>query len=576
MSTVSHKTDDVLPELKGMAAIQTVGLPQPGKRPGEALISVIIPCYNHAHYLGEAIESVLAQSYRHSELIVVDDGSTDDTAAVAARYPGVKYVWQHNQGLSAARNTGIRHSEGTFLVFLDADDRLLPRALEVGLLCLQARPQCAFASGHYRYVQADGSLLVEHPQNRVTHDHYLALLRGNYIGMHATVIYRRSVFDQVEGFDTTLRACEDYDLYLRIARQFPVFCHDEVVAEYRQHGANMSANPNLMLGQVLAVLRAQRPHLKGDPARWHAYRRGVRAWQAYYGRAFFAQAAGLRAHGEHGQGVATLMAAVRRAPLYAVYHTAKWCFDQGYWLLYNAFSPPARARIAHLLYRLTAPRVGRVRMGDLRSLKPLGMIDEREDAARVDSYYVTGFLADQAHYIRGHVLEIGTCGYARQLGGERITAIDHLPELAAAPHLADDLAGADHLPANQFDCILLVQTLHRIYDLAGAVAALYRLVRPGGVVLVTAPGLGLVKPGANEDAGYWAFTERTLRNLFVQRFGDNDVKVASYGNVLAANALYHGLAADQLDPQELTQHDPQYPIVITVKAVKDWHDAVGA
>lgn len=507
---------------------------------------------------------------------MVDDGSTDDTAAVAARYPGVKYIWQRNQGLSAARNTGMRHSEGTFLVFLDADDRLLPRALEVGLLCLQARPQCAFASGHYRYVQADGSLLVEHPQNRVTEDHYLALLRGNYIGMHATVIYRRSVFDQVGGFDTTLRACEDYDLYLRIARQFPVFCHDEVVAEYRQHGANMSGNPNLMLDQVLHVLRAQRPHLKGDPARLYAYRRGVRAWQAYYGRAFFAQEARLRAQGEHQRGATTLLAAVRRVPLYAGYHAAKWVFDQGYWLLYRSFSPPARARIAHLLYRLTAPRVGRVRMGDLRSRTPLGVIDPQEHAAHIDHYYVTAFLADQAHYVRGRVLEIGTCGYTERLGGTRATAVERLFEMAGPLWLADDLAGADHLPANQYDCILLVQTLHRIYDLAGAVDALYWLLKPGGAVLVTAPGLGLVKPGANEDAGYWAFTERTLHNLFTKRFAGDLVKVESYGNVLAASAFFHGLAADQLDGQELAQRDPQYPVVITVKAVKDRNDAGGA
>lgn len=573
MSTMVNRMDSVRPELKGAARSQAATLFQRGERTGEALVSVIIPCYNHARYLGEAIASVEAQRYPHHEIIVVDDGSTDETAAVATRYPGVKYIWQRNQGLSAARNTGIRHSEGTFLVFLDADDRLLPRALEVGLLCLQARPDCAFASGHYRYIGADGSLLVEHPQDRVTRDHYLALLCGNYIGMHATVIYRRSLFDRVGGFDTTLRACEDYDLYLRIARQFPIFCHDEVVAEYRQHGANMSGNPELMLNQVLRVLRRQQPHLQGDPARQRAYRRGVLAWQAYYGRAFFAQAAGLRNQGAHGRGAATLLAAARQVPLYAAYHTAKWLFDQGYWLLYNAFSPPARARIAHLLYRLTAPRIGRVRMADLRSLQPLGQAAAQENGARIDSYYVAGFLADQSHYVRGRVLEIGAPGLAAQLGGERVTAVDQLPDLAGASRLVDDLAGADRLPPNQYDCILLVQTLQRIYDLAGSVDALYRLLRPGGVALVTAPGLGLLKARINEEAGYWAFTERTLHNLFAPRFGNQAVQVTSYGNVLAATAFFHGLAAAQLEPHELAQQDPQYPLVITLKAFKEQNHA---
>src|ERR687890_856397 len=96
------------------------------------LVSVVIPCYNQAHFLGEAIESVLAQSYPRFEIIVVDDGSTDDTSKVAARHPGGRYVYQNNQGVSAARNSGLARSEGEYVVFLDADDRLLPEALVAG------------------------------------------------------------------------------------------------------------------------------------------------------------------------------------------------------------------------------------------------------------------------------------------------------------------------------------------------------------------------------------------------------------------------------------------------------------
>ena len=98
------------------------------------LVSVVIPCYNQAHFLGEAIESVLKQTYKHFEIVVVDDGSTDNTSEVARRYSGIRCIEQANQGLSAARNTGIRESKGEYLVFLDADDRLRPIALEAGLL----------------------------------------------------------------------------------------------------------------------------------------------------------------------------------------------------------------------------------------------------------------------------------------------------------------------------------------------------------------------------------------------------------------------------------------------------------
>src|SRR6266446_9539630 len=103
----------------------------------QLLVSVVIPCYNQAHFLGEAIDSALAQTYPHLEIVVVDDGSTDNIAAVVARYPGVRYFRQENQGLAAARNTGLRHSVGERLVFLDADDRLMPGAIEVGLACFR-------------------------------------------------------------------------------------------------------------------------------------------------------------------------------------------------------------------------------------------------------------------------------------------------------------------------------------------------------------------------------------------------------------------------------------------------------
>src|SRR4029450_4466979 len=123
------------------------------------LASVIIPCYNQAHFLHEAIESALAQTYSHREILVVDDGSTDDTAKVTAGYAMVRYIRQENSGVSAARNTGLKQSRSEYLVFLHADDRLLPEALEIGVNYLREHPDCAFAAGCCRLIVADGSLL---------------------------------------------------------------------------------------------------------------------------------------------------------------------------------------------------------------------------------------------------------------------------------------------------------------------------------------------------------------------------------------------------------------------------------
>ena len=251
--------------------------------PKSGLVSVIIPCYNQAHFLDEAIQSALAQTYSHREVFIVDDGSADNTAEVAAGFGGVRYIRQENSGVSAARNTGLKESRGEYLVFLDADDRLLPEALEIGVDCLRRHPECAFASGHSRFITADGALLAPPAQLCVTRDHYLELLRGNYIWCPGSVIYRRSVFEVVEGFDTSLGPGADYDLYFRITRHSPVFCHNQFVAGYRLHGSSMSTDHSWMLRDTLKALDAQWDFVKGRDCYIEAFEAGQKHSQSYYG-----------------------------------------------------------------------------------------------------------------------------------------------------------------------------------------------------------------------------------------------------------------------------------------------------
>lgn len=243
------------------------------------LVSVIIPCYNHGHFLAEAIESVLDQTWAPLEIIVVDDGSSDTTPRVAQRYPAVVYVWQTNQGLSAARNAGVERSCGDYLLFLDADDWLYPDAIDYNVRQLADHPQAAFVSGAHEKVDSGRQVLSEQ-KTPVIQEHYLRLLESNYIGMHATVLYRRFVFDTFR-FDTSLKFCEDYDLYLNVARRYPVLHHTHPIAAYRIHGANMSGNVPGMLTGVLAVLGRQAKNLQTEPER-EAYRRGRRNWRYYY------------------------------------------------------------------------------------------------------------------------------------------------------------------------------------------------------------------------------------------------------------------------------------------------------
>lgn len=245
------------------------------------LVSVVIPCYNHGPFLAEAIDSVLQQTWSPIEIIVVDDGSSDNTRLVADQYPLVRYVYQTNQGLSAARNTGVHRSRGEFILFLDADDWLYADGIEYNLRQLQQHPEAVFVSGAHDKVDSNKNFLSE-KMIPVVKGHYLRLLECNYIGMHATVLYRRSLFDNVS-FDTSLRACEDYDLYLRIARHHPVLHHTHKIAAYRIHGSNMSSNVPLMLKTVFQVLsrQAEGPQTKLER---ESYDRGRQMWRDYYGR----------------------------------------------------------------------------------------------------------------------------------------------------------------------------------------------------------------------------------------------------------------------------------------------------
>ena len=245
-------------------------------------VSVIIPCFNQGRFLPDAIKSVLAQTYRDLEVLVMDDGSTDDTGEVASTYPVVRLLQQRNQGVATARNAALRESTGGYLVFLDADDRLLPYALDVGIDALAARPSCAFAAGHCRFIGPDGTVLPTPPQRMVQSDHYRQLLRRNYIWNPGSVMYRRTVFETTVGFRTCVGPTADYDLYLRISKDRPVYCHSTIVAEYRRHEAAMTCNASAMLKAERAVLQSQWGHIKKDRLSRDAYKVAIRQSQTHY------------------------------------------------------------------------------------------------------------------------------------------------------------------------------------------------------------------------------------------------------------------------------------------------------
>jgi glycosyltransferase involved in cell wall biosynthesis len=275
------------------------------------MISIVIPCFNQGRFLGEAIAS--ATSARFSvEVIVIDDGSTDETGAVAAAFPHVRYIRQANRGLAAARNRGLAASTGSYVIFLDADDRLLPGAINAGIEALTAHPHCAMAYGRCVMMGPDGARWPTPLTPIVASDHYGALLRTNPIWMPAMAIFRRDALERAGGFAYGIDAAADYDLYLRIARAHPVRDHGQLVAAYRRHPASMSGRAGRMLRETLAVMARNRP--RGDSKRLAAWREGYRQWQDFYGTQLVEEIRALVRRGRHGAAMRGSLLLARLAP----------------------------------------------------------------------------------------------------------------------------------------------------------------------------------------------------------------------------------------------------------------------
>ena len=278
------------------------------------LVSVIIPCYNQARFLVEAIESVFTQTSTHYEIIVVDDGSSDDTATVAKSFEGVRCLSQKNLGLAAARNAGLRAVNGGYVVFLDADDRLLPNALEDGVAALESHPTCAFAYGHVRLIASDGSALSSPPQTAILADHYFELLRHNFIWSPGAVIYRRAVFEAVGHFNSLVNSSADFDLNARIARLFPVCCTDTVIMEYRRHDESMSRDAVAMLTGAVTARRLQRKFVRGNRRYEAALQAGTRSAQEDYGEKLISRLRLCLQQQEWGKATAGLLTLIRYYP----------------------------------------------------------------------------------------------------------------------------------------------------------------------------------------------------------------------------------------------------------------------
>ncbi len=207
----------------------------------------------------------------------------------------------------------------------------------------------------------------------------------------------------------------------------------------------------------------------------------------------------------------------------------------------------------------------------LRRLRPIRPDSGARVGLGIGRYYIDNFIAEHAADIHGRVLEVADRRYTTRYGGTRVLHSDVLHVKAGNPEatIIGDLTSADHIPAETFDCIILTQTLQYIWDSRAAVQTIKRILKPGGVLLATVPGIAQITRYDMEQWGeYWRFTPLSAQRLFEEQFPDSCVLVKSYGNVLSTIARLHGILASELRPEELDHYDPDYDVIISIRATK--------
>jgi glycosyltransferase involved in cell wall biosynthesis len=538
-------------------------------------VSIITGFLNSERFLAEAVESVFAQTYPDWELLLVDDGSTDGGSCVARtaaeRCPGrVRYLehpGHQNRGVCASRNLGLREARGKYIALLDADDVWLPHKLEQQVEILETCPEVSMVFGRTEYwyswmaaaengerdyapdygVPAGSIVPCPH---MVTHAYPLG---AGAAPCPSDLLLRRELAERIGGFEESFRGkyqlYEDQAFLSKVYLNADILISGECWTRYRLHSDSCMA-------------------------------RVVQAGQYYSVRGFFLHwlEGYLNQHAVNDPAIRrALRAALRPYHYSAIYRP--WMSAQAYFRRAKDYLkrrakqalPPGLHQRLWLLWQIKdQPPVGWVRFGSLRRLVPISQEFGYDRGQPIDRYYIENFLAYRARDIHGRVLEIGDNSYTLEFGRAQVTHSDVLHSEAGNPQatIVGDLTNADHLQSEAFDCVILTQTLHLIYDVQAALQTVYRILKPGGVLLATVPGISQIGYDRWGATWYWSFTPLSATRAISQVFPPGNSVVESHGNVLTSSAFLYGLAAKELRPSELGYNDPYYPMLITIRATK--------
>lgn len=545
----------------------------------EPLVSAIIIFLDAENYLEQAIESVFDQTYQIWELLLCDDGSTDGSTEIAQRYaklfPDKVHYLEHdcheNRGMSATRNLGVRHAKGEYITWLDADDVWLSQNLQRQIEIIHEHPEAAMVYGpcqfwfswtgldgdrHRDFVQDIGvspDTLQQPPQ-------LLKLFLQDEMSIPVIgVLVRRTVLDEIGGFESSIGdEYEDVIVHSKISLRWPVFVSSECWYRYRIHKNSYTAKTTRAGGEYserLIYLNRLADHMRekglDNGEVWEIIQDQIR---------------------EYSSKIKNLVPVSARQSIEKV--------KSGYWMitllarqlaglvLPQSFRSWLGVRLKGHEYR---PPIGWVHFGGLRRVTPIQPLFSWGRGTPCDRFYIENFFKAHMSDIRGCVLEIGSRGYTLKFDGDLVKRHDVMYRQSGNPRatIVGDLCTGQGIAEKAFDCIILAQFFPPIVDFKAAIENAASALKPGGLLLVVIPGSALIGRSDMDHRGeIRRFTSVSAKNLFKKHFSPENLAIHGYGNVLTAVARLHGVAAEELSPSELDYYDPDYEMIIAVRAKK--------
>jgi len=561
-------------------------------------ISVIIQFLNAEKYIASAIESVLCQTFHAWELILVDGGSTDQSVSIAQQYQKtcadkIKILVHRGEtplGIFSSRLWGAREAKAEILAHLDSDDEWLPQFLErqyaIYQLVFATSPGMIYCPMIYWWEGAQQAVKsyvqpIPRPGLHRPPDLVLEFLDGSYRKSAANtgVMIARELLLEAEQLigiaDEGM--VEDQYLWSFLLLRYPVFVNPEPLARYRQWQGSTCAI-SVQQGRARALRRAHlewfcqylTEYYQGH-MRKHLFQQVTRLLQQEFPDSLQHQAK-VRAIAVPTSNTQDTIRAT--LPLQSLKHRIQCA-------LMHVLPLPTFQRL-QFTYRCSMWRIGhafrilavlirsfnaRIRL--MAGTKPLSFCwgDDRPGQS-VCRYYIEQFLREFNQDIRGHCLEFQEDSYATRFGQERVKKLDilHIDESNPQATLIADITRPNSLPSDTFDCIICTHVLHVIFELEHAISELFRILKPGGVLLIAVPHVSMYNPSLWRE--YWRFTSDGLQRLLLTVFTNELITIRSYGSSLTAAGAIRGLNAHEFSQDELDEHHVGFSPEICARAVK--------